>query len=138
MNEETEVIGFLIVQTVTANGALPVENALVHVYEYGDGSDKDALYTQKTDISGKTDKLALSAVDKSLSLSPEAKTPYKAYNVRVYADGYYESEKINVPVFQGITSIQQVNLIPLAEFSDPFSAAPDPLSRYTRIPNSRL
>ena len=52
MNEETEVIGFLIVQTVTANGALPVENALVHVYEYGDGSDKDALYTQKTDISG--------------------------------------------------------------------------------------
>jgi len=137
MNNEPEAIGFLIVQTLTANGALPVENAIVHVYEYGESASKDALYTQKTDNSGRTDKLALSALDKDLSLTPDDKKPYKTYNVTVYADGYYDSEKINVPIFQGITSLQPVNLIPLSEFSDPYSGTPDPLSRYTRIPNSR-
>ena len=140
MNEKSEAIGFLVVQTVTANGALPVENALVHIYEYDKGEEFDgnALYTQKTDSSGRTDKLALEALDKELSLTPENKIPYKTYNITVYADGYYGSEKINVPVFQGITSFQQVNLIPLSEFSDPYDASPDPLGRFTRIPNSRL
>ncbi len=140
MNAETEAIGFLVVQTLTANGALPVENALVYVYEYEENgeSDGNAIYTQKTDSSGRTDKLALKAVRKELSLTPENKHPYTTYNVVVSADGYYGSEKINIPVFQGITSIQQVNLIPLSEFSDPYDANPDPLGRYTRIPNSRL
>lgn len=140
MNEETEAIGFLIVQTLTANGALPVENALVYVYEYSDdtGARGNAVYTQKTDQSGKTDKLALGTVDRELSLSPDAKKPYTSYFVTVSADGYYDSEKINVPVFQGITSIQQVNLIPLSEFSDPYDSSPDPLGRFTRIPDSRL
>ena len=140
MNAATEAIGFLIVQTLTANGALPVENALVYVYEYGENGENggNAIYTQKTDSSGRTDKLALRAVGKELSLTPENKHPYTTYNIVVSADGYYGSEKVNVPVFQGITSIQQVNLIPLSEFSDSYDGSPDPLTRYTVIPNSRL
>ena len=138
MNEELDTIGFLIVQTVTANGALPVKNAIVNIYEYGAMADTNAIYSLRTDESGRTDKIALDALSSSLSLSSEEKKPYTTYTLTVNADGYYESEKVNIPVFQGITSLQTVNLIPLSEFSNPYSATPDFLGRYTRIPDSTL
>ena len=138
MNEELDTIGFLTVQTVTANGALPVENAIVNIYEYGKEADTNAIYSLRTDASGKTDKVALDALSSSLSLTPEDKKPYTTYTLTVHRDGYYESEKVNIPIFQGITSLQTVNLIPLAEFSNPYSATPDFLGRYTRVPDSTL
>jgi len=141
MNEEMDAIGFLIVQTLTANGALPVENATVYVYSYGEGDDVDssrALYTLKTDGFGRTEKVALGAFDKELSLTPEDKKPYTTYNVVINADGFYESERINIPVFQGITSLQAVDLIPLSEYSDQYSATPDSLNRFVRVPNERI
>ena len=138
MKEEAEAIGFLIVETVTANGALPVPKAVVHVFEYDENGGGDAIYTLRTDVSGRTDKLALDAKSKELSLSPESVKPYTAYSLTVDREGYYSSEKINVPIFQGITSIQTVNLIPLSEYSSPDSATPDALGRYTRIPDSNL
>ena len=134
MKEETEAIGFLIVQTLSANGALPVPNATVHIYEYSDKENetRDALYTLKTDSFGKTEKVALNAKDRELSLTPEDKNPYTTYNISVNAEGYYESERVNVPLFQGITSLQIIDLIPLSEFSDPYSQTPDALSRFAR------
>ena len=141
MKEEINAIGFLIVQTRTANGALPVENATVYIYSYADGengNDKDALYTLKTDNFGRTEKVALGALDKELSLTPDTKKPYSTYNAVVVADGFYESERINIPVFQGITSVQTVDLIPLSEYSEPDSATPDSLNRFARIQNTDL
>ena len=127
-------LGFLTVRAVTANGALPVADATVHIYEYPDEFDKertDILYSLRTDSSGKTDKIALDAKDKELSLSPDNVKPYTTYNITVEKDGFYASEKLNVPIFQGITSVQTVEMIPLSEFSDPYSATPDYLGRFT-------
>ena len=141
MNEEIDAIGFLIVQTLTANGALPVENAIVYVYSYGDENSSDgsrALYTLKTDNFGRTEKVALGALNKELSLTPEDKKPYTTYNIVINADGFYESERINVPIFQGITSVQTVDLIPLSEYSDQYSATPDSLNRFARVPDERI
>ena len=42
MNYDT--IGFLLVQTVTANGALPVPNAAVSVYSYEEAEDGSISY----------------------------------------------------------------------------------------------
>ena len=139
-------IGFLLVQAVTANGALPVPNATVHIYRYTepdengsfDTEDTDIIYSLRTDNSGRTEKVALEAKDKELSQTPDNPKPYTTYNLTVEADGFYESEKINVPVFQGIASIQTVEMIPLSEFSDPYSATPDTLGRFTRVPESEL
>ena len=140
MNEEMDAIGFLIVQTLTANGALPVENATVYVYSYGDDSAKSsqALYTLKTDSFGRTEKVALGALGRELSLTPEVKKPYATYNAVINADGFYESERINIPIFQGITSVQTVDLIPLSEYSDQYSATPDSLNRFVRIPDESI
>ena len=60
------------------------------------------------------------------------------YNIRITADGYYESERVNIPIFQGVTSIQTVEMIPLSEFSDPYSASPDSEIRFVTVPNSTL
>ena len=76
--------------------------------------------------------MALNAKDRELSLTPEDKNPYTTYNISVNAEGYYESERVNVPLFQGITSLQIIDLIPLSEFSDPYSQTPDALSRFAR------
>lgn len=138
MNQENDSIGFLVVNVKTANGALPVENAHVTIYGIseidGNGaptiSDSDIIYSLTTDKSGKTQKVALPTKDKSLSLSPDNKLPYEAYNVFVTSDGYYDSSYINVPVFQGITSLQGVNLIPLSEFASPNDYIPNSQRRY--------
>ena len=141
MNEEMDAIGFLIVQALTANGALPVENATVYVYSYGDGEDvkgSRALYTLKTDGFGRTERVALGALGKELSLTPNVKKPYATYNAVINAEGFYESERINIPIFQGITSVQTVDLIPLSEYSDQYSATPDSLNRFVRIPDESI
>lgn len=139
MNEEMDAIGFLIVQTLTANGALPVENATVYVYSYDDSAkSSQALYTLKTDSFGRTEKVALGALGRELSLTPEVKKPYATYNAVINADGFYESERINIPIFQGITSVQTVDLIPLSEYSDQYSATPDSLNRFVRIPDESI
>jgi hypothetical protein len=111
-----------------------VPDATVHIYEYAEDFDTertDIIYSLRTDNSGRTEKIALDAKDKELSQSPGNVKPYTTYNITVEKDGFYASEKINVPIFQGITSIQTAEMIPLSEFSDPYSATPDYLGRFT-------
>ena len=52
------------------------------------------------------------APDKSLSLSPGSYKPYSTYDISVSADGYLTEYFYDVPVFEGITSLQPVSLKP--------------------------
>ena len=137
MNTQNDSIGFLIVNVKTANGALPVEGAHVTIYaspidESGNASmlNSNIVYTLTTDISGKTPKVALATKNKNLSLTPDNPIPYESYNIAVSADGFYDSNYLNVPVFQGITSLQGANLIPLSEFSSPNDYIPNSQRQY--------
>ncbi|MBO5261846.1 MAG: hypothetical protein J6B45_02250 [Clostridia bacterium] len=136
-----ENIGFLIVKVKTASGALPVENAKVSIYEYlpNENSVGSALlYSVLTDQDGKTPKLALDAKNKELSLSPGNVNPFSVYNIVVEKDGYYSNRYINVPIFQGITSIQPVELIPLLEYAKPNDDYPNSTRRFIETPNTAL
>lgn len=99
---------------------MPVEGAIVHVKPYYEsGGAGDILYSLRTDESGLTDSVLLPAPPRELSQAPEAPVlPYAEYNVTVFKDGYRITENIGVPVFDGISSVQTVNLIPLAEGAD--------------------
>ena len=138
MKQENESIGFLVVNTKTANGALPIENANVTIYgnspldENGAPAllDSDVIYNLTTDKNGKTPKVSLKTQNKNLSLSPENTLPYDTYNIFVSADGYYDNSYLNVPIFQGITSLQGVNLIPLSEFASPNDYIPNSQRSY--------
>ncbi|MBQ3018156.1 MAG: hypothetical protein IJD89_04345 [Clostridia bacterium] len=143
MNNQSEEIGFLAVNVKTANGALPVENANVAIYgtalesETSDTnlSSSDVIFNLKTDKSGKTQTVALPTVAKELSLSPDNNKPYWRYNIYVTSNGYYDSTYLNVPVFQGITSLQEVVLIPLSEFASPTDPIPNSQRRYIESSN---
>ena len=132
MNNPNESIGFLIVNVNTANGALPIEGAKVTIYSSNQSSEEEnqflysnIIYTLKSNKSGKTEKLALKTKNKDLSLSPNNSVPYNSYNITVTADGFYDASFLGVPVFQGITSLQNASLIPLSEFSSPNDYIPN-------------
>ena len=137
MNIQGDEIGFLTVDVKTANGALPVENAQVTIYNSASNTEKDpsslssdVIYNLTTDRSGKTQKVALKTKSAQLSQSPDEKIPFMSYNISVNADGFYDNSYLNVPIFQGITSIQEVLLIPLSEFASPTDPIPNSQRQY--------
>ena len=118
MNTNTEGLGYMIVRVTTARGAIPLEGATVMVSDYLDENTRErgnAIYTLTTNSSGLTDKFALPAPPRSLSMTPGNGKSYLTYNIAVAKDGYYQQNYINAPVFEGITSIQNADMIPLSD-----------------------
>ncbi len=116
MGEELkfEGSGRLGVVVRTASGALPLENALVTVRSAGQ-STGDGIASAITDRSGAVPYISLPAPSRYLSESPSASKPYATYNIEVTLAGYYANVYQNVPVFDGITSVQTAQLVPLPE-----------------------
>lgn len=110
--------GILQVEVTTANGDFPVENAHITVF---DETGENVIRFMKSDINGISPEISLTAPPRSISESPEEsseKKPFSEYRVRVSADGYYPVLNERVVIFSGVKSIQPVNMIPVAEFSD--------------------
>lgn len=109
--------GSLIVRTFTAQGALPVEGAAVTVRSAGEGGTP-FLQTVYTDESGRTPILILDTPPAASSLSPGGARPYATYDIRVEKDGFFLHENHAVPVFSGVFSIQNAELIPLSPYGN--------------------
>lgn len=106
-------IGWISVNVRTAENASPVENASVIITSMDNGN---LIFeaTGVTDESGQIKKIALPAPSASLSLDSENLIkPYSVYDISVYADGFFRERSVDVPVFAGITSVQQFNMVPL-------------------------
>ena len=109
--------GYLVVRASTARGAIPLEDALVEIYDYGAEFTEgrgDVIGVYKTNASGLTEKIQLPAPPRSLSMSPGNGGSYSTYNIRVSKDGYAPTSYINVPIFEGITAVQNAILVPLS------------------------
>ena len=117
-------MGSIVVRVTTASGAIPLENALVTVSEYGTGSGGDIVATLRTNSSGLTEKISLPTPPKSMSLSPGNGKSYASYVVEIQKDGYNNQQYINVPVFDGVTAVQNADLVPLPENSETDRADP--------------
>ncbi len=119
MNREIEPgYGYMIVRVTTARGAIPLEGAQVFVQNYlpeGNEGKGDIIAAYKTGRSGLTERFALPAPPRALSMSPGNGKSYSTYNLTVSSEGYSTRSYINVPVFEGITAIQNVDMIPLSE-----------------------
>lgn len=139
MNSES--IGFLQVAVKTADGALPVPGASVSIYEYlsgEQGQNGGLLFSLVTDENGNTPKIALKAKSKELSVSPGNDAPFTVYNISVSKDGFYDADYVNVPIFEGVTSIQPVYLIPLLEYAQSNDDFPISEARNAQTPNTSL
>lgn len=121
--ENNEGTGYLKIRASSANGAFPVPGVIVVITD----KDKNTVASLRTDVSGLTETVALPAPPASLSQSPSDSEilPFAVYSVEISRNGFYPVEDLTVPVFDKITSIQGVNLIPLSEFA-PSSNNPRP------------
>lgn len=113
--------GRLIFQVSTAGGAIPLEGAEVTVRSFRsltDGSGGEVISVLYSGPDGKTDMLILPAPAKSLSQQPTrdgAPFPYALYDAEINLENFRRQSYTRIPVFDGITSIQHANLIPLPE-----------------------
>lgn len=108
MNES----GYITLAVRTAGGALPVENAVITVKD----SSGAILYVVFTDKSGRTPSLIVPAPPKANSSSPNTgEPPFYTYQIDTDKQGYVSVRNLSVPVYPNITSIQSVELLPIAE-----------------------
>ncbi len=114
-------MGYLSVAVSDASGAFPIKGALVGISRYASG--EGLLYSLRTDRDGLTPAIQLAAPLKSESLLPRSEKPFSEYLVTVKKDGYYTTENIALPIFDGVSTRQSVSLLPLTE-ADALSPLP--------------
>ena len=103
--------GTLIFQVTGGQGAFPVAGAtIVITMALDDRHSVSATVT--TDESGKTEQLSLPAPNRELSQSPNNGVVFATYQARISAPNYVTTEVRDIPVFDGITTIQPVSLSP--------------------------
>ena len=110
--------GGLIVMVTTVRGLYPVASAKVTVFT-GNAKNMNLVAEEYTNESGKTPLIKLPSVSSDLSEAPNPKErPFAYYNIKTTADGYIDTINYNVAVFDGITSVQNVSLYPIASRPD--------------------
>ncbi len=113
--------GKLIFRVTTGKGAIPLPGARVTLWDRNPALGTDRGNTRAvltTDRDGRTEIIALPAPAKGLSMAPSpngAPAPFACYDAEVLLDGYYTMSYVCIPIFDGITSIQPADLIPLPE-----------------------
>ena len=108
--KEDKPSGGLIVSVTSLRGFYGVPDAEVTVFT-GGIDEKNIIDSDVTDSSGRTKKFILDTESKTLSGSAGAiKKPYSEYNISVVANGYAEQINMDIPIFEGVTTVQQVGL----------------------------
>ncbi len=110
--DENSKYGKLRVQTYASLQVFPIQNAKVSVEkEFDDGTHIFA--EEYTDIDGVAENITLPTKSKELSLTPDSPIPYATYTVRVTHPQFESITFSNVPIFEGIESLQPVAMLPL-------------------------
>ena len=110
-NPQIGYLTFQVFQDSPLQGRLPVANAKVTVSKLL-GDDYYISKVIMTDGDGKIENIPLPTVSRELSQVSENAKPFSTYNVSVEAPNFLTLEVFDIPVFEGITSIQSINLKP--------------------------
>lgn len=122
--------GYLSVSVTSVRGLYPIENAKVTVFT-GRAENMEKLFEGYTDESGKTEIFPLPAPPLSLAQNPENGEPvYAEYNVLAEADGFIPAINYSLAIFDKVTSLQNMNLIPKTVFSDNSPIVTDEENKY--------
>lgn len=112
--QENPKQGELKIQAYTARQAMPVSGVLIEISKKFNGVKK-LFYSLKTDQSGIIDGIFLPAPDKKISQTPSNLKTFASYDIQATHPGYTEKNYLNVPIFDGVKSIQPIDLIPIEE-----------------------
>lgn len=122
--------GKLTVSVRLARGALPVEGASVVITGAEEG-EENVLYTLETDRSGNTPPVSLPAPPAENSLTPGHPGAVSfSYHVLTDKPGYIGVRNLFVPIYDGVTAIQNVAFVPLPEGAER-SPYPSDVLRYS-------
>lgn len=104
--------GTLIFKIFAGQQSYPIKNAKITVSKKF--RDEDFIIAElETNQSGATEPLSLPAPPKELSQgSQNTLRPFAQYNAVVVKDGYAQVDLFNIPIFDGIQSVQNVLMIP--------------------------
>lgn len=111
---ENTKTGYIIIQVVQDSviyGRLPVSNARISLCKYI-GSGFYVCKVVMTDENGKTEPVAVPTVSAELSQRPDGGIVNATYDIAVEAPDFKRVEIFNIPIFDGITSIQNVVMLP--------------------------
>lgn len=131
--------GYLILHVTTARGAIPLEGAraLIRTYLPTTSPDRaDVIATLISGRDGNTPRLSLPAPPRANSQRPGNQPPYASYLAEIRLEGFFDQSYAGIPIFDGVTAIQPVEMIPLPENGQSDSHTPDGIRFYeSEAPN---
>lgn len=107
----------LQVRVTSANGAIPIPDALVIITREENG-ETIVEASRITNDSGLAEPVILPAVDPALTLQPGNNIPRIVYDVSVSAPAHYRAVVTDIPLYGGIPTELPMSLVPLPEFAD--------------------
>ena len=110
--------GYIQVHAYSSYAQLPLENVTIAVT----ATDGTAIALRLTDRSGQIAPIAIPVPDLAESQSPEPdEKPFTSVNIYAHLKGYEMIESENLQVFAGTTTLQNLEMIPLAELPQSWS-----------------
>lgn len=104
--------GFITARVFTSRGQIPISGASV-VVETSDGSS--ILGARITDDDGLTMPVRIETPAKDTSTQPGVENPFTSVNIRISHPMYYTYYVRDAQVFEGQTSVQVAELLPIEE-----------------------
>ena len=110
--------GYIQVHAYSSYAQLPLENVAIAVTS----TDGTAIALRLTDRSGQIAPIAIPVPDLQESQSPEpGEKPFTSVNLYAHLKGYEMIEAENLQVFADTTTLQNLEMIPLAELPQSWS-----------------
>lgn len=107
--------GYIQARAYASSAQLPLQDVAVMVT----AMDGTAIAMRLTDRSGLIGAVEIPVPDKSESQEPNpSERPYTTVNLFAYLDSYEMVASQGIQVFSGITTYQDIEMIPLSEFPD--------------------
>ena len=107
--------GYIQVRAYTSFAQLPLADMAVAVT----ASDGTAIALRLTDQNGQIQPVEIPVPDRSESQSPDPpERPFATVNLYAHKKGFERIEAENLQVFAGITTVQDLMMIPLSELPD--------------------
>ena len=121
----SEKTGILIISVTHSQNTFPVANAQFTVYD----KNGNILTNGTTNMSGKSEEIVLPAIPRVISEQPGTQFINSAvfYDVEIKADNYIPFTIKNIPIFEGVTTLQNFDMT----F---FGASPDGLPQTITLP----
>ena len=107
--------GTLVTRVFTGRAELPIAGASVSVVRKDGDRLPDLLTVRVSDQGGDTEAYVIKTPEADLSQSPGNPAPYALVDLWVDREGFRLLVVEDVPIFPGVTSVQDLPLVPMPE-----------------------